>query len=73
LDHASTERVDLFADLRDGKFLPAAEGPLRVIVPGEKRQARWVRQVRAPMIRRAEQKQAEPKYTSLMGSHRRRF
>jgi hypothetical protein len=54
LDHASTERVDLFADLRDGKFLPAVEGPLRVVVPDEKRQARWVRQVRAPMIRRAE-------------------
>lgn len=25
--------------------LSDAEGPLRIIVPGEKRQARWVRQV----------------------------
>lgn len=54
LDHAFTDRVILLADRRDGKVLSAAEGPLRVVVPDEKRQARWVRQVTALTIRRAE-------------------
>jgi hypothetical protein len=54
LDHAFTERVVLLADRRDGKALSAAEGPLRIVVPDEKRQARWVRQVTALNVRRAE-------------------
>jgi len=54
LDHAFTERVVLLADRRDGKALSAAEGPLRVVAPDEKRQSRWVRQVTALTIRRAE-------------------
>jgi DMSO/TMAO reductase YedYZ molybdopterin-dependent catalytic subunit len=45
IDPASTDRVILLADRRDGKPLSASEGPLRVIVPGEKRHSRWVRQV----------------------------
>ena len=45
LDPAYTDRVILLADHRDGMKLSDAEGPLRIIVPGEKRQARWVRQV----------------------------
>jgi DMSO/TMAO reductase YedYZ molybdopterin-dependent catalytic subunit len=45
LDPAFTDRVILLADHRDGKPLGAKEGPLRIVVPGEKRQARWVRQV----------------------------
>jgi DMSO/TMAO reductase YedYZ molybdopterin-dependent catalytic subunit len=40
-----TDAVVLLADHRDGKPLTAAEGPLRLVLPGEKRQARWVRQV----------------------------
>ena len=40
-----TDRVVLLADRRDGKPLGGNQGPLRVVVPGEKRQARWVRQV----------------------------
>lgn len=35
----------LVADRHDGKPLTETEGPLRVIVPGEKKQARWVRQL----------------------------
>lgn len=54
LDHAFTDRVILLADKRDGKPLAAAEGPLRIVVPDEKRQARWVRQVTALTIRRAQ-------------------
>lgn len=47
LDSAFTDRVVLIADTRDGAALPAREGPFRLIVPGEKREARWVRQVTA--------------------------
>jgi DMSO/TMAO reductase YedYZ molybdopterin-dependent catalytic subunit len=45
LDPAFTDRIILLADRRDGKPLGGNAGPLRVIVPGEKRHARWVRQV----------------------------
>lgn len=47
VDPAQTDRVILLADRKDGQPLAAAEGPLRVVVPGEKRPARWVRQVKA--------------------------
>jgi DMSO/TMAO reductase YedYZ molybdopterin-dependent catalytic subunit len=53
LDPAQTDRVILLADRKDGQPLPAAEGPLRVVVPGEKRPARWVRQVKAVWIGRS--------------------
>jgi DMSO/TMAO reductase YedYZ molybdopterin-dependent catalytic subunit len=45
LDPAFAERTIILADRRDGKPLSEAEGRFRVIVPGEKRHARWVRQV----------------------------
>lgn len=45
LDPAFTDRLVILADTRDGKPLPAKEGPFRVIVQGERRQARCVRQV----------------------------
>jgi DMSO/TMAO reductase YedYZ molybdopterin-dependent catalytic subunit len=45
LDPAFTDRVVLLADHRDGKALLARDGPLQIIVPGEKKHARWVRQV----------------------------
>src|SRR5262245_11070559 len=47
LDPGFTDRVIFLADRRDGKSLSSKEGPLRIIVPGEKRHARWVRQVTA--------------------------
>jgi DMSO/TMAO reductase YedYZ molybdopterin-dependent catalytic subunit len=53
LDPAFTERVVLLADRRDGQPLSAAEGPLRLVVPDEKRHARWVRQVGSGTVRRA--------------------
>lgn len=53
LDPASTDRVILLADRRDGQPIDAKEGPLRVIVPGEKRHARWVRQVIAFKVGKA--------------------
>lgn len=45
LSPAFTDRVVLLADRRDGKPLEGNEGHLRMIVPGEKRHGRWVRQV----------------------------
>jgi DMSO/TMAO reductase YedYZ molybdopterin-dependent catalytic subunit len=48
-----TDAVVLLADRRDGKPLSSAEGPLRLVVPGDKRQARWVRQVLSLTVRSA--------------------
>jgi len=38
-------RAVLVADRRDGQPLDSAEGPLRLVVPDDKRPTRWVRQV----------------------------
>jgi DMSO/TMAO reductase YedYZ molybdopterin-dependent catalytic subunit len=53
LDPTCTDRVILLADRRDGKPREAKDGPLRVIVPGEKRHGRWVKQVVALKVGRA--------------------
>ncbi len=53
LDPAMTDRVVLIASRKDGRPLGDGEGPLRVVVPGEKRHARCVRQVVRLTIRRA--------------------
>jgi hypothetical protein len=45
VDPESTAEVLLVADRRDDKPLDAKEGPYRIIVPAEKKHARWVRQV----------------------------
>lgn len=45
LDSSFTNRVIILADKRNGQPLTAAEGPLRSVVPDEKRQSRWVKQV----------------------------
>jgi len=44
-DAAFSDRVILLADRRDGKALDSREGPLRLVVPGDKRHARWIRGV----------------------------
>jgi hypothetical protein len=33
------------AQVKDGKSLDDKEGPYRIVIPDEKRMARWVRQV----------------------------
>ena len=53
IDPACTDRTILLVDRRDGQPLPAQEGPLRIVVPGEKRHSRWVRLVVALKIGRA--------------------
>jgi DMSO/TMAO reductase YedYZ molybdopterin-dependent catalytic subunit len=52
LDPALTDRIILVADSKDGQPLPSREGPFRIIVPGEKLPARWVRQVKTVTVRR---------------------
>jgi DMSO/TMAO reductase YedYZ molybdopterin-dependent catalytic subunit len=47
-----TDHVILLADTKDGQPLPPREGPFRIVVPGEKRPARWVRQVTAVGVRK---------------------
>jgi len=54
LDPAFTDRIVLLANKKNGAPLPAAEGPLRIVVPDEKRQARWVRNVISISVRHAE-------------------
>ncbi|HLH16612.1 MAG TPA: molybdopterin-dependent oxidoreductase [Bryobacteraceae bacterium] len=45
LDPAFTDARALLADRVDGKPLAAPEGPLRIVIPAERRPARWVRMV----------------------------
>jgi hypothetical protein len=47
-----TDRIVLLADAMDGQPLSAHEGPFRIIVPKEKRAARWVRQVKSVTVRK---------------------
>lgn len=44
-DPAFTDRTIIVADEKDGHPLSENEGPFQLIVPGEKRRARWVRQL----------------------------
>jgi len=45
LDASFTDRLIILADKKNDQALSADEGPLRTIVPDEKRQGRWVKQV----------------------------
>ena len=45
LDADFAERDVLVADRKDGQPFDAKEGPVRIVVPGEAMQARWVRQL----------------------------
>jgi len=45
LDPAFTDKQIFLAFLKNGKLLDEKEGPYRVVIPDEKRMARWVRQV----------------------------
>ena len=52
-DSSANDRLILLADRQDGAPFPANVGPLKIIVPGDKTHARWVRQVKSFMIVRA--------------------
>ena len=46
LDPAFIDKQITLVFLKDGKLLDDKEGPYRIIIPNEKRMARWVRQVK---------------------------
>ena len=52
-DPPFTDRVIILADRKNGKVMQSPEGPLRLIVDGEKRHARWVREVTALDVEQA--------------------
>ena len=45
IDREFTDKKIVLAYMQDGKPLDAKAGPYRVVIPDEKRMARWVRQV----------------------------
>jgi hypothetical protein len=45
IEPAFAVREIILADKRDGKPLGPKEGPYRIVAPGDKRPARWIRQV----------------------------
>jgi len=53
LDSTFADKAVYVVTKRDGKPLSEKEGPFRLVAPGEKRAARWVRQVTALRIRHA--------------------
>jgi hypothetical protein len=53
LDSTFMDKSVYLVTHRDGKPLSAKDGPFQLVAPGEKRNARWVRQVTALTIREA--------------------
>lgn len=45
VDPEFTDKVVLLAFAVDGKPLPNGEGPFRIVAPGDKRPARWIREL----------------------------
>ncbi len=45
MDPAFSDTHALLADRMDGAPLPLQQGPFRLVIPGEKREARWIRMV----------------------------
>lgn len=45
IDPDNTDKEVILADRSNGKLLSAREAPVRVIVPSDKRQVRWIRNV----------------------------
>ncbi|HMH20334.1 MAG TPA: molybdopterin-dependent oxidoreductase [Puia sp.] len=55
LDSSFTDHLILLADQEDGHPLPADKGPFRIIVPGEKKHARWTWGVTTFIVRSAKE------------------
>lgn len=47
-----SDKVIIIADKRDGKPLVADEGPYRLVIPTDKRHARWLRQVKGFTVKK---------------------
>ena len=53
LDSGFAERTIMLVDTMDGHPLPQDRGPFRIIVPGEKKPARWIYQVQTLAVKNA--------------------
>jgi len=53
LDPAMTDNQVIVADTMNGKPLEPKDGPLKIVVPGDKRPARWIRMLTALRIENA--------------------
>jgi DMSO/TMAO reductase YedYZ molybdopterin-dependent catalytic subunit len=53
LDADFANEAVIVADTSDGKELGPEQGPLRLVVPGDKRQARWVRMLKGVVVVKA--------------------
>jgi hypothetical protein len=60
IDPTMSDGVVLLADSKDGKPLDAKEGRYRLVVPRDKRYARWVRQVVRLSVQRPAQRNERP-------------
>jgi DMSO/TMAO reductase YedYZ molybdopterin-dependent catalytic subunit len=61
LDSAFNDRTVMLVDRKDGAPLDAHAGPFRIVVPGDARPARWIRQVTACAVEEApEEKSTSP-------------
>jgi DMSO/TMAO reductase YedYZ molybdopterin-dependent catalytic subunit len=47
IDPGYTDKMILLADRKDGKPLSEKEAPFRLVVPDDKKQARWIRQIKS--------------------------
>ena len=45
MDPGFTDKQVVLAFLKDGKAMDSKEGPYRIVIPNDKRPARWIRQV----------------------------
>ena len=55
VDSTFASRVIILADKMDGQPLPAGKGPFRIVVPGEKKPARWIWEVTTMTVRFAKE------------------
>ena len=53
VDPATTDKVVLLADQRDGAALGEREGPFRLVIPDDKRPVRWIRMIKRISVRKA--------------------
>jgi hypothetical protein len=52
IEPSFSDKLILLADKRAGAALNADEGPWRILVPSDKRRARWLRQVKSIVVKK---------------------
>jgi DMSO/TMAO reductase YedYZ molybdopterin-dependent catalytic subunit len=54
VDPATTDKLVLLAERKNGAALPDKEGPWRLVIPDDKRPVRWIRMLKRISVRAAE-------------------